>query len=83
MNIEDMETAEIVKYLGTRYDSLICAGATVSRSGSVTVGTYLRGREALPYVLDDVKYKVEQFLEKPEPPKPTKPKGNHPFRVIK
>lgn len=79
MDIEEMETEEIVRYLSTRYESLICAGATLGRAGSVTVGTYLKGRECMPYVMDDVEKKVEDFLEE----KPQPPKGGGQFRVIK
>jgi hypothetical protein len=43
------------------------------------VSTYLKGKECMPYVMDDVEHKVEDFLE--EKPKPD-PKGPQ-FRVIK
>ena len=74
-----METADIVRYLGTRYESLICAGALLGRAGSVTVSTYLRGKDCMPYVLDDVEKKVEDFMKEEPTPEPSGPK----FRVIK
>ena len=83
MNIEDMSTEEIVRYLGTKFDSMICATAFVAKAGSVTVSTFLKGRECMPYVIDDVDKKVKDFLQAPTPPTASKPKSNAQFRVIK
>jgi hypothetical protein len=86
MNIEDMSSEEIVRYLATKFDSMILSTAFMAKAGSVTVSTFLKGRECLPYVKDDVDKKVADFLKAPPvPPSPssTKPKGGAQFRVIK
>ena len=83
MNIEEMSTEDIVRYLGTKFDSMICSTAFVAKAGAVTVSTYLKGRECLPYVKDDVDKKVAEFLQAPPTPPAPKPKSTAQFRVIK
>lgn len=62
MDIDFMTTEEIVKYLGTRYESLICSGVKKDNHKDITVATFVKGKEHLEIVLDDVSGKVRSFL---------------------
>ena len=67
-SLDLMSTEEIVKYLGrNRFRSIIFAGVKSSNNkNEATIATYVKGREDLGIMIDDIHKEVAKFRDKDE-----------------